>query len=60
APGERTFAALFAAALQGFPTPPAGVRSVAIPLEAPTPAQESGVPFAPAPLPAASAPPAAQ
>ncbi|MBQ6657369.1 MAG: hypothetical protein IJM64_08815 [Ottowia sp.] len=58
APGERTFAALFAAALQGFPTPPAGVHSVSIPLEAP-PAQSS-VPLAPAPLPAASAPPAAQ
>ena len=59
-PGERTFAALFAAALQGFPTPPAGVRSVSIPLEAPPPAQGSSVPLAPAPLPAASAPPAAR
>ena len=46
APGQETIAALFAAALQGYPTPPAGVRSVAIPLEAP-PAQ-GNVPFAPA------------
>lgn len=59
ATSERTIAALFAAALQGFPTPPAGVRSVSIPLEAPPPAQGSSVPLAPAPLPAASAPPAA-
>lgn len=55
APGQETIAALFAAALQGFPTPPEGVRNVAIPLEAPPPTQ-GGVPFAPAPLPAASAP----
>ena len=55
ATSERTIAALFAAALQGFPTPPAGVRSVSIPLAAP-PAQGDGVPLAPAPLPAASEP----
>ena len=60
APGQETIAALFAAALEGFPTPPAGVRSVSIPLEAPPPAQDSSVPLAPAPLPAASAAPAAQ
>ena len=57
ATSERTIAALFAAALQGFPTPPEGVRSVSVPLDAPpTP---SSVPLAPAPLPAASAAPAA-
>ena len=54
ATSERTIAALFAAALQGFPTPPAGVRSVSVPLEAP-PSTPDGTPFAPAPLPAASA-----
>ena len=54
ATSERTIAALFAAALEGFPAPPAGTRSVSIPLAVP-PAQGSSVPLAPAPLPAASA-----
>ena len=44
---EHAIAALFAAALQGFPTPPEGWRNVNIPLDA-APAQT-----APAPLPAA-------
>lgn len=35
APGERAIAALFAAALQGFPTPPEGMRSITIPLDVP-------------------------
>ncbi len=50
--GSHTIAALFAAALQGFPTPPAGWRRVSVPLPQP----EQGTHMAPVPLPAASAP----